>query len=224
MDISDAVRLRYTCRAFRSDPVPGDVVAALLAEAGRTPSGGNLQPWRVWALAGEPLEMLKSTIRSRLQQGEIGEIPTEYLMYPPTPKEPYESRKFVAGERLYEALGIARDDHVGRFTNIYRNFEFFGAPVGMLFALDRTMQPPQWAEVGMYLQTLMLLARGRGLDTAPIASWSLWHKTVKRLVGIPEDMILYAGMGLGHADEDAPVNHLAMPRAPLEDYAVLQGF
>jgi nitroreductase len=224
MHVVEAIQSRMTCRAFLGAPVSRAVVEDILEDASRAPSGGNLQPWRVWVLANDRLEQLKAKVAEKLAAGQIGEPPTEIYIYPMGPKEPYESRKFAAGEAMYAALGIDHDDHAGRFGQLHRNFEFFGAPVGLFFAIDRIMQQGQWAELGMFMQSIMLLAREKGLHTAPIGAWSLWHKTVREFLQMPEDLILYCGMGLGYRDDNAPVNQLRTERAPLGDIAIFDGF
>jgi nitroreductase len=224
MDVREAIYSRKTCRAFLDRRVSRQVVEGILTDASRAPSGGNLQPWRVWAVSGDDLSLLKATVTERIRKGEMGEIPAEHLIYPLTPKEPYESRKFAVGEAMYAAMGLARSDDAGRMRQLLANFEFFGAPVGLFFAIDRIMQPGQWAELGMYMQSVMLLARAQGLDTAPLGAWSLWHKTVHSLLGIPDDLILYCGMALGCADESALINSLQTSRAPLSEFAAFRGF
>lgn len=125
---------------------------------------------------------------------------------------------------MYEAIGLARDDWQGRMQQTSRNFEFFGAPVGMFIAIDRTMLPPQWADLGMFLQSLMLLAREHGLHTAPIEAWSFQHRTVRDFLGMPEDLILWCGLAIGHADPADPINAFRAERASLSEFASLIGF
>lgn len=224
MDVWAAVDSRKTCRSFLETPVSEGVVRDLLAKAARAPSGGNLQPWKVWAISGAPLADLSADVCARLAAGEFGEIPTEHLIYPLTPKEPYDTRKNHAGEVMYAAMGIERDDDAARARQIAWNFQCFGAPVAMFFAIDRIMQPGQWAELGMFMQTFMLLAREQGLHTAPIGAWTLWHRTVRARLRIPDDLIIYCGMGIGYEDTKAPVNTLRTERAPVETFAVFSGF
>jgi len=222
--VSEAVATRKTCRAFLSNPVDRQTMERLLEGAARAPSGGNLQPWRVWALTGEPLSEITRRVASQFSPAVFGEVPTELSMYPLIPKEPFDTRKFQAGEAMYEAAGIARADDAARFAHMRRNFEFFGAPVGLFFGIDRIMQPGQWAELGMFMQTFMLLAREEGLHTAPIAAWMLWHRTVRDVLQVPDELVVFSGMALGHMDEGAPINNFHTPRAPLEDFASLAGW
>ena len=170
MDVRDAVASRYSCRAFLPTPVAEATVREIVERAARAPSGGNLQTWQVYAIAGVRVEALKALLESRmgeLPKGEGG----EYQIFPTDLKEPYRSRRFAVGEQLYRAIGVARDDRPARYRQYAKNFQFFGAPVGLFFAIDRTMLPAQWADLGGYIQTIMLLARAYGLDTCPQEAW-----------------------------------------------------
>ena len=224
MQVSEAILSRFTCRAFLPTPVPRQDIETILNRASRSPSGGNLQPWRVWILAGAPLASLQAEVKRRMGEGEFAELPPEYLLYPTVPKEPYATRRSDAGEVMYAALGIERDDHAGRMDQVTRNYECFGAPAALFFAIDRDMQQGQWAELGMFINAVMLLAREQGLHTAAIGAWSLWHKTVRAALKLPDELTLYCGMGIGHADLSAPVNAIRQPRADLSDFAVFDGF
>jgi nitroreductase len=175
-------------------------------------------------LAGDDLARFKALIADKLATGVMGDGPTEYQIYPPSLKEPYKARRFKCGEDMYATLGVPREDKAGRMLHFARNFEFFGAPVAMFFAIDRSMQQGQWSDLGMYIQSLMLLAREHGLHTAPQEAWAIWHKTVAAYVGIPDALMLFCGLGLGHMDQSHPVNRLRTDRAPLTEFASLRGF
>jgi nitroreductase len=125
---------------------------------------------------------------------------------------------------MYAAIGVERGDGAGRWREMVRNFEFFGAPVGLFFAIDRSLGPPQWADLGMFIQSIMLLAREHGLHTAAMESWALWHRTVRAHLGIPDELMLFCGMALGRMDVDDPINRLRTERAPVSEFAVLRGF
>lgn len=223
LSVSDAVARRRSVRAFRPDPVPLAVVRDLVERAARAPSGGNLQPWRVHVLTGAPLERLKALVAERLQQTPGGE-PTDYDIYPKGLWEPFRTRRFQAGEDLYATLGIGREDRLARLMHLAANFTLWGAPVGLFFSLDRRLGPPQWSDLGMYMQTLMLLAVEAGLDTCAQEAWSLWPRTVAEVLGLSDDQLLVAGMALGVADDTAPVNGLRTRRAPVEEFATFAGF
>ncbi len=223
MHIREAVESRYSCRAFLPDPVPEKIVREILQSAARAPSGGNLQPWLVHAVAGKRLEALKALIRPRLNELPLAEG-SEYQVYPAPLKEPYKSRRFMVGELLYESISIPREDRPGRYRQFARNFEFFGAPVGLFFSLDRTMGPPQWQDLGMHIQNVLLLARGYGLHTCAQEAWTFWHKTVSGFLELPPEIMLFCGVALGYADEAAPINQWRSPRADVTEFASFQGF
>ena len=218
MDVAEAVKQRISTRAFKPDPVPGPVVRRLLETAARAPSGGNLQPWRVYALAGAPLAELRQLIAATPMEAP------EYDVYPPNLWEPMRTRRWVCGEDLYASIGIGRDDRPARFRQLARNGDFFGAPVGLFFCLDRNVGPPQWSDVGMFMQTFMLLAVAEGLATCAQEYWARYPKTVARFVGLPEDHMLFSGMALGYPDETAPINGWRTRRDPLEVWCEMRGF
>ena len=196
----------------------------ILDAARRTPSGGNLQPWWAYALTGESLTELKSTVRAQVMTNPRGDGSHEYDIYPPGLGEPYRTRRFKAGEDLYATVGIPREDKMARLQQLARNFDFFGAPVGLFFYLDRSLGPPQWSDLGMYMQTVMLLAREHGLHTCAQEIWSLVPGTVGRFLEVPPNLMLFSGMALGYADLSHPINTLRTERAALEEFASLRGF
>jgi nitroreductase len=213
MDVRDAVATRYSCRAFLPTPVPLDTVREILDRAARAPSGGNLQPWLVHAIAGERLEELKAQLRPRFAK----ELPrgegAEYEVYPRDLKEPYYTRRARVGSQLYESIGIPREDRPGRYRQFSRNYLFYDAPVGIFVSMDRTMGAPQWSDVGGFIQNIMLLARAYGLHTCAQEAWTSWHKTVSAFLKLPPAHILFCGIALGHADEQAPINRWRAPAA-----------
>lgn len=223
MDVREAVATRYSCRAFLPTPVPLATVREILEGAARAPSGGNLQPWLVHALASERLETLKAMIRARPELLPRGEG-AEYDIYPRELKEPYRSRRFQVGELLYRAIGVPREDRPGRIRQYARNFEFFGAPVGLFFSIERSMGPPQWSDLGGYIQSVMVLARAHGLHTCGQEAWTHWHTTLGAYLDLPPDYMVFCGMALGYADEDAPINRWRAPREPLDAFARFGGF
>ncbi len=223
MDVRDAVASRYSCRAFLPKPVPEAIVRDLVERAARAPSGGNLQAWRVDVIAGARVEALKALLAPRM-----GELPAgeggEYQIYPTALKEPYRSRRFAVGEQLYRAIGVAREDRPGRYRQYANNFQLFGAPVGLFFAIERTMLPAQWADLGGFIQTVMLLARAYGLDTCPQEAWITWQRTMRSFLALPDEWMLFCGMALGYADIEAPINSWRSTREPLEAFATFSGF
>ena len=222
MKVSDAINTRITTRAFLDRPVPGEVLRRILETAKRAPSGGNLQPWHVWVLAGEPMVRFKALIKEKAAVTPRGEG-TEYNIYPAELKEPDTARRFKCGEDMYATINVPREDKFGRLMNFARNFEFFGAPAAFFFAIDRQMQQGQWADLGMFMQSIMLLAREEGLHTCPQEAWAIWHKTVGEYLSIPAELMLFCGMGIGFIDEAHPINRLRTDRAPLDEFATFVG-
>ncbi len=218
MNVSQAMERRISVRAFRPDPVEGQMVREILEAAGRAPSGGNLQPWRVYALAGEALVKFKALAAASPMEE------AEYAVYPPKLWEPFRTRRYQCGEDLYGAIGVGREDRPARFAQLARNLDFFGAPVGLFFCLDRNLGPPQWADMGMYMQSVMLLARERGLDTCPQEFWARYPRLVAKFVGLPDDHMVFSGMALGRRDESAPINAWRTRRDPFEAWCEMAGF
>lgn len=219
MNVSEACQTRISVRAFKPDPVAGEIVREILELASRgAASGGNLQPWRVYALTGAPLDAFKREIAGTAFEG------AEYAVYPPNLWDPFRSRRFECGEDMYKAIGIAREDKPARLRQLARNAEFFGAPVGLFFCIDRRLGPPQWADLGMYMQTVMLLAVERGLDTCAQEFWAGYPKTIARTLNLPEDHMLFSGMALGYRDPEQPINQLRTRREPFAAFAELRGF
>ncbi|MBR0781894.1 nitroreductase [Bradyrhizobium iriomotense] len=223
MKVSDALNSRRSVRAFLDKPVPEETVRDILLAAGRSPSGGNLQPWHVWALGGQDLERFKAIVAERIKISPMGEQ-TEYNIYPPELKEPYKTRRFKNGEDLYRTLGIPREDKAARLKQFANNFVFFGAPVGLFFAIDRQMEPGQWSDLGMYMQSIMLLAVEKGLGTCPQEAWAVWHKTIAEFIGLPPHLMIFCGMALGYVDPEHPINNLRTDRADLSEFATIRGF
>ena len=216
MKVSEALESRKSVRAFTNAPVDPAVIRRVLATASRAPSGGNVQPWHVDVVGGAELEALKAEVREAIAKG--AQTP-EYAIYPDGLSEPYKSRRFGIGEAMYAALGVPREDKAGRMKWFMRNFAFFDAPVALFTTVARTMGPPQWSDLGMFLQTFMLLAVERGLATCAQEYWSVRHGAVRSFVGAPDEEMLFCGMAIGHADPAAPINTLRSERMPLEQWA-----
>lgn len=218
MKVARAVAARFSARAFLDRPVPLETIRRILERARQAPSGGNLQPWQVSVVSGRPLQALIARVRERAAEVPHGE-PREYDVYPPDLHEPYRSRRYRCGEDLYAALGIPREDKPARLRQFAKNLSAFGAPMVLFFSIDRAMGRNQWAHLGMFMQTVMLLAVEEGLATCPQEAWSGFHQTVADFIGLPDEQLFYCGMAVGYADLDDPVNQWRTERAPLEDIA-----
>ena len=214
MNVSDAVAARRSIRAFLDKPVSNELIEELLSKAARAPSGGNLQPWRVFVITAETMPKFQEF----LQTSDIKDKP-EYEVYPQGLKSPYRESRFKVGEDMYALLGIPREDKAARFAHLARNYVFFDAPVGLFCFVDRQMGPPQWSDLGMFLQTFMLLACEAGLDTCAQEAWAMRANTVATFVEADPDLMLFCGMALGYRDPDRPVNDLVSDRESLQEWA-----
>ncbi|HEY7136196.1 MAG TPA: nitroreductase [Acidimicrobiia bacterium] len=214
MDVYDAVTTRRAVRAFTDEEVPVGILERVLTTAARAPSGGNLQPWNTYVVTGAPLGELKRRVAERVAAGDRGDE-REFEMYPPHLRSPYRERRFAAGRQRYTALGIAEDDVEARERAVAANWECFGAPAALFCYIDRDMGRAQWADLGMYLQTVMLLLRAEGLHSCPQLAWSVYRTTVAEIVSPPADLVLFCGMSIGRADPSAPGADIE--RAPLAE-------
>lgn len=214
MDVTAAIQVRSSIRSFLSDAVSDESLRSLLEVASRAPSGGNVQPWRVYVVNGESMTRLRKYL---VDQPPIEA--TEYDIYPAKLTEPYRTNRFAIGEQMYATLGIERDDKAGRMRQFAHNGEFFNAPAALFCFVDRQMGPPQWSDLGMFLQTFMLLAVEAGLATCAQEYWSVRHGAITSFVGAPEDEMLFCGMSIGFADPTAPINGLRSERMPVDEWA-----
>lgn len=221
--VTQAILERRSARAFLSRPVPAGLVHEIVDIARRTASSSNMQPWRLAAMAGPDLDRLRAAVRRSLAANPSAEG-SEYKIYAPNLKDPYNRRRIKCAEDLYGTIGIPRENKMARLMQFARNFDFYGAPVGMILSIDRTMEHGQWADVGMFLQSILLLAHERGLAACPQAAWAAMHRTVREHLSLPEEFIVFCGISLGYADPSQPINSLVTERAALEEIAELRGF
>jgi nitroreductase len=213
MDVTDAVNARKSTRAFLPDPVDDETIGRLLTTASRAPSGGNVQPWRIYVVNGESMARFRAFLSDRPIE------PAAYDIYPSPLPEPYRSSRFKVGEDMYATIGIEREDRAGRMAQFAKNLDFFGAPAAIFCFVDRIMGPPQWSDLGMFLQTFMLLATEAGLDTCPQEAWAVHEGAVSEFVGAPAEQRIFCGVAIGHADPDARINSLVTEREPLDVFA-----
>lgn len=223
MNASEAVATRRSVRAFTDQPVDQAVLKRVLEKAQRSPSGGNTQPWHAAVLTGEPMQALFRSVADVLSQGRAAYSP-EYDIYPQGLDGDYEQRRRGVGEDLYGALEITRENKAGRMMWFANNFRAFGAPVLMLVHTPKYMGPPQWSDIGMWLQTIMLLLREEGLDSCAQEAWAMYSAQVRSAVEIPDDHIFFCGMAIGYRDPEAPVNQFGVARAKLNECVTWKGF
>lgn len=216
MDTKRAIAARHSVRGFRDTPVDLAILRTLAEGAARAPSGGNLQPWHIHIVHGDAMARLKGIMATTLAGGTTE--PPAYAIYPPDLDDRWRARRFAIGEALYDRLGIPRDDKPLRRRWFAENFRFFGAPAAYFCSVDRAMGPPQWSDLGMYLQTLMLLAVDAGLATCPQECWAIYPQTVGRFLGLPQGRMLFCGVAIGFEDADAPANALRSERAPADEW------
>jgi nitroreductase len=217
MDVLEAIRNRRSTRAFLDTPVSEGEMRTILETARWSPSGGNCQPWRLWAVTGDSMARLRAELAPLLAENPLGEAP-EFPMYPPEIKEPYRTRRYECGEDLYRSIGIPREDKAGRLRQLARNMDFFGAPAAFFFAIDRQMGPGQWAHLGMLMQTIALVAEARGLGTCMQEYWMTRHGFLRGFLGIPDELQFYCGMALGHPDAAHPINQWRTRRADVDEF------
>lgn len=220
MHVSEAIRSRRSIRAFSTRSVDRSVVDAILSEAAWAPSGSNMQPWIVHAVAGEALQALRAAARAAF---EAGSLEPAWAYYPNPIPEPYLARRRACGFGLYGHLGIERGDQIGRQRQHARNYELFDAPVALFFFMDSRLARGSWLDYGMYLQNVMLLARAHGLDTCPQAAWLDLHHVVREQLAIPASLTIVCGMALGYRDAAARINEYQPPREPAATFTTWHG-
>lgn len=216
MDVLDAIRGRRSTRAFLDRPVARAVVESILEAARWAPSGVNAQPWQVAVVTGATKTRITESLLAARQNREP-ERP-DYAYYPKTWVEPYKSRRKATGVALYAALQIGKDDAFARLKTWNNNYHFFGAPVGLLFFVDRALSQGAWVDMGMFIDNVMLAARCHGLETCPQASLAEYPDIVRGILGVPDTRALICGMALGYADAAHPVNNYRTEREPVSNF------
>lgn len=222
MDVDSALLRRISVRAFKPDPLSRTLLREILEVSRFAPSGGNVQPWKVIAVSGSARDTVSDKAKARLADGanEVGDKP----IYPANLWSPYRDRRHKMAEDMYELLGISRDDRPSRLAHVARNYDFFGAPVGLFLVIDRRMGHGQWAHLGMLMQSIALAAVSRGVSSCMQEAWAHVRDTLHAHFKLPAQEMIYCGMALGYADESAPVNSIRSDRAPLEEIVTFQGF
>jgi nitroreductase len=220
-DVVDAaITSRRSIRAFLPTPVARTEIESILSVAARAPSGTNIQPWKVYVLTGAVKERLSAEILSVHNNPELSRQHTEqYSYYPREWTSPYIDRRRKVGWDLYALLGLGRDNKAGMAAQHGRNYRFFDAPVGLIFTIDRVMAQGSWLDYGMFLQNIMVAARGRGLDTCPQAAFTQYHQIISDVLQLPPTEMVVCGMALGYADPDKIENSLVTEREPVSGFA-----
>jgi len=219
-DAIAAITSRRSIRAFLSTPVARETIERILAVASRAPSGTNTQPWHVYVLAGESLGALSRRLVAAYDDPEErARHSEEYAYYPTEWKSPFIERRRKVGWDLYGLLGIAKTDKARMHAQHRRNYEFFGAPVGLMYTIDRVMRQGSWLDFGMFLQGVMVAARAHGLDTCPQAAFTPFHRIITEQIRAPAEEQLVCGMSLGVADPGAIENTLVTEREPVASFA-----
>ncbi|MDB2665943.1 nitroreductase [Gammaproteobacteria bacterium] len=214
MKVSEAMQLRMSVRSFLPLNVENTLIKELLLQSSRSPSGGNLQPWKVFVINGDSMKKFLE-FQQTWDQPET----SAYDIYPPNLKEPYRTSRYELGEQMYDLLGISRDDKEGRIQQVMQNFTFFGAPAALFCFVDKEMGPPQWSDLGMFLQSFMLLAKEAGLDTCAQEAWSMKQESVSAFVNAGKEDMLFCGMSIGYKNDKAQINQLTSKRRSVDQWA-----
>ena len=223
MDVFEAIESRKSIRAFTKQPVTRDHIDKILKVSQRSPSGTNTQPWHVYLCAGKVKQAITDDVLAMAREGKAKQY-EDYQYYPPVWQDIHQARRRAVGWSLYGLLGIQKGDREGSARQGARNFKFLDAPVGLFVTVDSYMARGNWADAGMYVQTLMLAARGLGLHTCPQAAWIQFQEPVFKHLGIPDDQELVTGMSIGYADDSAIENTLVSEREDVKNVAHFCGF
>lgn len=234
LSVSDAIALRHSCRDFSSKQVSLDLIVDILKQARYAPSSGNLQPWKVYIVHGQTKQKLSNMIRTRIMNGTFGDFPLEFSIYPFTElsnplnnsefqkKAPkYYDRLAKIGQMVFSAKDIARNDMKGRLQHIIKNFEFFGAPIGLILTIDKTMELGQYPDLGIFLGNVMLLCQQYGLSTCAQVAWSFWHKTIRQTLNINDKELVFCGMSIGYSNQESKVNKIRTERMDFDEFVII---
>lgn len=217
--VDEAIYSRKSVRAFLPTPIPRNEIEAILQVAARAPSGTNTQPWKVRVVTGAAkARLIAAVLQVWNNPDEVAQHKEEYAYYPHKWISPYIDRRRKVGWDLYGLLGLNKQDKAGIHAQHGRNYAFFDAPVGLIFSIDRALERGSWLDYGMFLQNIMIAARGRGLDTCPQAAWTAFHRVISAELAFSEEEMLVCGMALGYADHSKIENTLVTERAPVSEF------
>jgi nitroreductase len=221
--VDEAITPRKSVRAFLPTPVPRATAEELLAVASRSPSGSNIQPWKIRVVAGDVKNKLTQAILDAIARDGFDKYQREWNYYPVQWREPFLGRRRKIGWDMYGLLGVSKGDHEGTHQARLRNYEFFGAPVGLIFTLDEDLEIGSWLDLGILIGAIMIAARGHGLHTCPQAAFADFHSIIWPMLNIPGNEIVICGMAIGHIDPDAPINALETERAGVAEFTTFHG-
>ncbi len=219
MKVSDAILSRHSMRVFDEKPVPRALLEKMIDVSRYAASNGNLQPWKLYVASGAARKRLSAAIIDAIKTGDAGPG-AEYHTYPQEFTPLYDQRRKKVGKDLYTLLNVPRGDTEGMQRQFLKNFDFFGAPTGMILTLERRMEKGQWVDNGIFLGCLMLMARELGLHTCPQAAFSRYQHVIRRELAIPEDEVVICGLAVGYADPAKVPNDLITDRAAVGDFTV----
>ena len=222
MTLDEVLARRRSVRAFRPDPVPREMVEDILRAAARAPSGTNIQPWKIHVAAGEVRQTLEREVMAH-RETDPPDVRAEFPRMSKR-KEPYTSRMRKLGKEMYGLIGIPKGDQAANWRQWGRNFQFFGAPVGLILTIDKDLDAMSYLDTGTFVMAIMLAAKARGLDTCAQGAWNNYWTVTRRVLQVPDDEYIICGLSLGWADETDPVNTLVSEREPLEAFATFHGF
>jgi len=218
--VATVVRSRRATRAFKAQPLPREIVEEILADAAHAPSGANIQPWRVYVVSGAVKNELTDAL---VAASRAGTAPAPEHFPEPLP-DTYRARLMDFGARYYASLGIERHDTPARTRQTERNYAFFGAPVGLIFSIDRRLKAHSWIDLGLFAQSVMIAAKARGIDTCPQVAFAQFHEPIAAHLHMSPKEVTAFGMSMGYGDPEAEVNQARMPRERVQDFARLLGF
>ena len=222
MNVTEAVKSRRSVRQFLDKPVDKAILEKILETAQRAPSGGNTQPWSAVVVGGDALKDITSRIKEKAKTAPMGEN-VEYAIYPKDLEGRYEAQRRAVGIEMFNSIGLERGDGAGRVAQMAKNWDSFGAPVQLFTYTRKYMGPPQWSDMGMWLQSVMLLLREAGLDSCAQEIWAMYGTYMRELLNIDDDHIFFCGMAIGYRDPDAPINNFDVPRVPISDAIEFRG-
>jgi len=224
VDVHEAIMSRRSVRRFLSTPVPMASLRRIIEGAGMAPSGHNIQPWKVYVVAGDVKDAISASILKAIAEDPPEAHEPEFDYYPTEWFEPYISRRRATGFGLYEALGIAREDKQARIDQMNRNYVFFDAPVGMFITFDRRLATGTFMDMGMFIENLMIGARGEGLHTCGQAAFNWYHTAIRPHLPMDDAEQFACGLAIGFEDSDAPENAFRTDKLPIDDYTSFLGF